>query len=245
MSTVARNRSASSIGKACGPGFPRDLLYYLPDWLFRPVGSPIGRRRSRASRRSSSAARPETGLVNAARASLGVYTAALELDDRLPPLLLAGEWFAVPWAVTIVCSRRAVAGQTRASNRFARYVSILADQTDVLFERPYRWGLALKPWWAYDVGRGRRSPAPRAHTTPERPGYATTNATALGSVGARPRDAGRQMVRRAISRRGTSVDPRARSGGARHALYEGVRHRRCQQRRHRHRRVEPGRHNRR
>jgi len=126
-----------------GPGLPAtDLLYYLPDWLFR--ARRIANREETFAGFSTLFLEREAGdrLVNAARASLGVYTAALELDDRLPPLLLAGEWV-----------RRAVGrhhrmfpqgvspDRTRASNRFARYVSILADQTDVLFERPYRWGL--------------------------------------------------------------------------------------------------------
>ena len=151
-----------------------------------------------------------------ARASLGVYTAALELDDRLPPLLLAGE--VRRRAVTIVCSARRRTG--RASNRFARYVSILADQTDVLFERPYRWGLALYVGHTTSDADGARQRLERT-LRPERPGYATTNATALGSVEGIV-DAGRQMVRRAISRRGTSVDPRARSGGTRAARAFGT-----------------------
>ena len=153
--------------------------------------------------------------------------------------------FAVPWAVTIVCSRRACRRTGRVL-RIALLATYQSWRTRLTFSSnvPTDGDCLERGGHTTSDADGAFASA-SSDTTPERPGYATTNATALGSVGARPRDAGRQMVRRAISRRGTSVDPRARSGGARHALYEGVRYRRCQQRRHRHRRVEPGRHNRR
>ena len=125
-----------------GTGLPAtDLLYYLPRWLYR------ARRMTREETFPAfSRLFVEDGTgdraVAAARAALRSYTAAMALDERLPPLLLAGEWI-----------RRAVGrhgrmfqhgapppASARGANRFARYVEILAENTDVLFGRPYRWG---------------------------------------------------------------------------------------------------------
>ena len=125
-----------------GTGLPAtDLLRYLPRWLYRA-------RRLTCAEIFPAFSRlfveDRTGdrAVAAARAALRSYTVAMALDERLPPLLLAGAWI-----------RRAVdrhghmfehgappPTSARDANRYARYVAILAENTDVLFGRPYRWG---------------------------------------------------------------------------------------------------------
>jgi hypothetical protein len=73
---------------------------------------------------------------------LRTYTAALELDDRLPPLLLVGEWVrrAVGRHKRMYQDGSPPPDAARSANRYARYVSILAGHTDLLFAQPYRWG---------------------------------------------------------------------------------------------------------
>jgi aminoglycoside phosphotransferase (APT) family kinase protein len=125
-----------------GAGLPAtDLLYYLPRWLYR------ARRMTREETFpgfSRLFVEDGTGdrAVAAARAVLRSYTAAMALDERLPPLLLAGEWIrrAVGRHGRMFQHEAPSPASARGANRFTRYVGILADNTDVLFERPYRWG---------------------------------------------------------------------------------------------------------
>lgn len=125
-----------------GEGLPAtDLLFYLPRWLFR--ARRMAGEETFAGFSSLFLERdPGDRAVAAARAALGAYTDALELDQRLPPVLLAGEWTrrAVGRHARML-ARGALHRGAREANRFTRYVSILADHTDDLFGRPYRWGL--------------------------------------------------------------------------------------------------------
>jgi hypothetical protein len=139
--------SADAIGvvdwEGLGAGLPAtDLLYYLPNWFFRA--------RRVSTREQTFSAFAELFLeggaggraVAAARSALRTYTAALELDDRLPPLLLVGEWVrrAVGRHKRMYQDGSPPPDAARSANRYARYVSILAGHTDLLFAQPYRWG---------------------------------------------------------------------------------------------------------
>jgi hypothetical protein len=126
-----------------GAGLPAtDLLYYLPNWLFRA--------RRVATREQTFSVFAELFLegragdraVAAARSALRTYAAALRLDDRLPPVLLVGEWVrrAVGRHERMFQDGSPPADAARSANRYARYVSILASRTDLLFAQPYRWG---------------------------------------------------------------------------------------------------------
>ena len=139
--------SAHAIGvvdwEGLGPGLPAtDLLYYLPRWLFDA--------RRVATREQTFSAFAglfldggcEDRAVAAARSALRAYAAALGLDDRLPPVLLVGEWVrrAVGRHGRMFQDGPPPADRARTANRYARYVSILASRTDFLFAQPYRWG---------------------------------------------------------------------------------------------------------
>jgi Phosphotransferase enzyme family len=126
-----------------GPGLPAtDLLYYLPNWFF-------GARRV-ATREQTFPAFAELFLeggdgdpaVAAARSALRTYAAALRLDDRLPPVLLVGEWVrrAVGRHDRMFQDGSPPTAAARSANRYVRYVSILASRTDLLFAQPYHWG---------------------------------------------------------------------------------------------------------
>jgi len=81
--------------------------------------------------------------IAAAPAALRSYTVATALAERVPPLLLAGAWIRPPVERHGCMFEHGAppSVSARDANRYAGYVAILAENTDVLFGRPYRWGL--------------------------------------------------------------------------------------------------------
>jgi hypothetical protein len=122
-----------------GPGLPAwDLLRYVSRWFFRAQRATADERHAF---QSLFLAAPDHGrAARAARAALEGCSERLRLDERVAPLLLTTAWITRAVALHERSLPAEDAGAGRRANRFTDYVELIARNTALLFERPYRWG---------------------------------------------------------------------------------------------------------